>query len=57
MLPEDLWEDFFRAYPKRGERTMVLRKLVDIAVSSAKEKDCFSRAIKEEMESVYGEAD
>lgn len=53
-LPEDLWIAFYKAYPGKGERTIAVKKLIEIAVSLAKDKDMFWQAIREEAEEIYG---
>jgi hypothetical protein len=47
-VPAEMYEEFYRAFPARGERSNVLRKLVVLATDMAKHKDAFYEMIREE---------
>ena len=47
-VPRPFYEDFYRAFPGRGERTRVLTKLMALAVRMHKDKDAFIELIREE---------
>ncbi len=47
-VPVEMYEEFYRAFPQRGERSQILRKLVVLATRMSKDKDAFIEMIREE---------
>lgn len=47
-VPVEMYEEFYRAFPQRGERSNVLRKLVVLATQMHLDKDAFIQLIREE---------
>lgn len=54
-VPQEFYEDFYRAFPERGERTRVIVNLMRVAINMAKDKDIFYRMIREEANLEAGE--
>jgi len=55
-LPRDLHEDFFKAFPGRGERKLLLERFIELAIRRKNEKDAFIEGVLEEAKERYGEA-
>ena len=49
-LPNNLWERFYRAFPGRGVRTSILRKLIQEAVEAAEEGEDWIKILKRRIE-------
>ncbi len=51
-VPFALWEAFRKAYPRRGEGTEILRRVISLLVENKRKKDMFivqiAELIKEE---------
>lgn len=47
-VPVEMYEEFYRAFPQRGERSNILRRLVVLATRMSKSKDIFIEMIREE---------
>lgn len=44
-VPFALWEAFRKAYPRRGEGTEILRRVISLLVESKDKKDMFATLI------------
>ena len=54
-LPKALWEKFYRAFPGHGERAVVMRRLVKVAVEMAEEDpEGFLETVRAEAQRIYG---
>jgi hypothetical protein len=40
-IPSGLYEEFFRAFPGRGERRMLVEQFIEVAIELAPEKHLF----------------
>ena len=47
-LPTPIYEEFFRAFPGRGERSLLITRFIMLATKQAKKKDSFIEAVLEE---------
>jgi len=47
-VPREFYEDFWRAFPERGERTRILVKLMGLAIRMHGDKDAFIDMLREE---------
>ncbi len=47
-VPFALWEAFRKAYPRRGEGTEILRRIISLLVEHSGGKDIFAASIAEE---------
>ena len=55
-LPEALWEEFYRAFPGKGERSIVLKRLIKVAVEMQQEDpEGFYEDVKQEALARFGE--
>lgn len=57
QVPEELWESFYRAFPERGERKIILTKFVKEAVRMQGMKDYFVTLVSKQVtiQEVFGE--
>ncbi len=46
-VPFALWEAFRKAYPRRGEGTELLRRVISLLVESKERKDIFAAFVAE----------
>ena len=54
-LDKELFERFFRAFPGRGERKLLLERTIELLVERAGEKDAFIEAVLQEARERYYE--
>jgi hypothetical protein len=54
-LTEGMYEEFFRLFPRRGERQAFLEKMVELAISKGRKWSLVQQVI-EEVEDRYGRA-
>ena len=47
-LPKPIYEAFFRAFPGRGERSLLVTRFIQLAIEMAPKKDAFIEAVLEE---------
>lgn len=57
LLDEDVWERFYRAFPGRGERKMILMILVDLACEIAEKRPSIQEVIRSAVMNRYGGED
>jgi hypothetical protein len=57
LLDEDVWERFYRAFPGRGERKMILMILVDLACEIAEKRPSIGEVIRSAVMNRYGGED
>ncbi len=49
-VPFALWEAFRKAYPRRGEGTEILRRVISLLVERQRGKDMFAKEVAQEVE-------
>jgi hypothetical protein len=49
-LPLPLFEEFFRAFPGKGERSQILTEMISLVVENKRKRKQFSKDILAEME-------
>jgi len=54
-LDQELFERFFRAFPGRGERKLLLERVIELLVELADQKDAFVEAVLQEARERYYE--
>lgn len=54
-LPKALYEEFFRKFPGKGERKVLIERFVAVAIDLAKRKDDFVESVVAEARERYGE--
>lgn len=52
-LPTSLYEEFYRIFPGKGERSTFLRRMIVYAISLRKEKDCFERHVETKIKKQF----
>jgi hypothetical protein len=52
-LPEDLWEEFFRAFPGLGERSLLIERFIEHAVRLKSKRDVFILGVLQEAREKY----
>ena len=54
-LPTPLFEEFYKAFPGRGERKLLVEKFIEMAVELSGRKNCFIEGVLEEAHLRYEE--
>ncbi len=52
-MPKDLHEKFYRAFPGRGERKLLLERFIELVVERSKGKDAFIEGVLDEAKEIY----
>lgn len=52
-MPFTLFEDFYKAFPKHGERKRFLLDCIEVALAMASEKDIFVEKVIEEVRKTW----
>lgn len=57
LLEDHVWERFYRAFPGRGERKLILLMLVDLAMEIRERRPAIQEVIRNAALSRYGGED
>ena len=52
-MEKDLFEAFYKAFPGKGERKLLLLRAVELLVERAKDKDAFVEGVLQEARELY----
>jgi len=53
-VPLDLYEEFKRRFPGRGETVLLIQRFLMLAIEGADKRDCFVESIYEDAKERYG---
>lgn len=52
-IPQELYEQFYRRFPRRGERSALIAEFIRYACKAYDKKDLFIQAVVDEMRDDY----
>ena len=52
-MEKDLFEAFYKAFPGKGERKLLLLRFVELLVEKVKDKDAFVEGVLQEARELY----
>ncbi len=52
-MEKELFEAFYKAFPGKGERKLLLLRVVELLVERKGEKDCFVEGVLQEAREIY----